>query len=255
MKKETKKKKPSQTAKSTHPSRVTMAKQKEKEKQQKKRRIQYQKIGLVLGIGIFFTILIWSSFQIRIRTIIIRNNSLLSDQEIIDLANIRNYPSTLRTPSFRIQKNLEEDDLIVSAKVEKKKFLTEVIITVEENRPLFYYETYHKVVLSDGTLVDGDYPIPTVINEMPEDVYTELIEKMASLPTDVIRRISEIRYSPDGEPNLFRMAMNDSNYVYVDLSENFKRLGSYLTYVQGFSGKHGEFHLEQGEYLEIKEDE
>ena len=34
----------------------------------------------------------------------------------------------------------------------KKKFLSKVVITVDENRPLFYYQSTGKTVLEDGTI-------------------------------------------------------------------------------------------------------
>ena len=108
--------------------------------------------------------------------------------------------------------------------------------------------------MQDGTKVEGDFQIPIVLNQIPEDVYNRFLEKMKQVPNDVLRKISEIRYYPsDVDSELFLLAMNDGIYVYATLPR-FERVYHYLEYVEGFNNKKGILHLDSGDYLEILED-
>ncbi len=76
---------------------------------------------------------------------------------------------------------------------------------------------------------------------------------MVSVPNDVLIKISEIRYYPtDVDAELFLMAMNDGNYVYVTLPK-FERIYDYLEYAEGLGNKKGILHLDSGEYVEVLE--
>lgn len=235
-------------------SRVAVKKEKERKIKEKKRKLKFRNIFLTLLISALIALFCYLFMQVPIKSILIKGNELFSDQSIIDLAGIREYPSTLRTPTITIQKKLEENDFIKTAKVEKRKFLTQIVIHVEENKPLFYYQPENKVVLQDGTRVEGDFQIPIVLNQIPEDVYNRFLEKMEKVPNDVLRKISEIRYYPsDVDSELFLLAMNDGIYVYATLPR-FERVYHYLEYVEGFNNKKGILHLDSGDYLEILED-
>jgi len=229
-------------------------KEKERKIKEKKRKLKFRNIFLTLLISALVALLCYLFMQVPIGSILVKGNEFFSDQSIIDLAGIREYPSTLRTPTITIQKKLEENDFIKTAKVEKRKFLTQVVIHVEENKPLFFYQPENKVVLQDGTKVEGDFQIPIVLNQIPEDVYNRFLEKMKQVPNDVLRKISEIRYYPsDVDSELFLLAMNDGIYVYATLPR-FERVYHYLEYVEGFNNKKGILHLDSGDYLEILED-
>ncbi len=235
-------------------SRVAVKKAKEKERKEKKRKIKFRNVFLVLLLSAIIAIFSYLLLQVPIGSIVIIGNDSLSDQTIIDLSGLREYPSTLQTTRTSIQRKLEANDFILNAKVEKKYFLTQVVITVTENKPLFFYQPENKVVLQDGTKVEGNFKIPIVLNQIPEEVYERFLKKMVDVPSDVLRKISEIRYYPtDVDEELFLMTMNDGNYVYATLPK-FERVYHYLEYVEGFDNKKGILHLDSGDYLEILED-
>lgn len=250
MKKETRK---NNKNKKKSTSRTDIRKEKEKELKKKKTRKKLFRVFILLLFFVFIAFVIWALLSIPIASVVIKGNEYLTDQEIIDMAGIREYPSTLKTPSKTLQNKLEKSDYILTAKVSKKNFLTTVVIEVEENKPLFYYETTGEVILSDGTGVSGSYSVPTVINQIPDTVFEKFLAKMSGVPNDVLRKISEIRYYPnDVDTELFLMTMNDGNYVYVNISK-FERLYNYLEYVAGFDDNKGILHLDSGDYLEILE--
>ena len=159
----------------------------------KKRKVRYDRIliflfvvGLIIGSFVFL-------FNLKISNIYIINNSLLKDQDIIELAGIQDYPSTLKNPSFLIKNKLEENILIKDVKVYKKK-LTEIYIEVIENKPLFYYEHTGKIVLDDGSEVSNEYSVPTVINYITDVYYAEFIKEMSKLDKNILNIIIIIKY-------------------------------------------------------------
>lgn len=234
-------------------SRVAVKKEKIRKIKEKKRRIKVRNVFSVMLLSALVALISYLLLQIPIGSIVIRGNSRMKDQEIIDIAGLREYPSTLKTTSLAIKKRLEQNDFILKAKVEKRKFMTQVVITVTENRPLFFYQPENKVVLQDGTKVEGNFKIPTVLNQIPEEVYERFLKKMADVPEDVLRKISEIRYYPsDVDKELFLMSINDGNYVYATLPR-FEKVNDYLGYVKGANDRKGILHLDSGDYFEILE--
>lgn len=234
-------------------SRVAVKKEKEHKIKQKKRRIRFRNVFLILTLFSFAALGIYFLFQIPIQSIVVKGNEYLSDQEIIDMAGLREYPKTLMTSSVKIKKELEKNDFVLKATVTKKNFLRKTVITVEENRPLFYYQPEEKIILQDGTKIEGDYFLPIVLNQIPEDVYKRFLKNMIPMPNDVLRKISEIRYYPTNvDAELFLITMNDGNYVYVTLPK-FERIYNYLEYVKGLGTNKGILHLDSGDYWEILE--
>jgi len=220
-----------------------------KKKTVKKRKIRFDRIFVFL----FLFALIISGFvflfNMKITNIYVINNNVLKDQEIIELAEISDYPSTLQNSAFTIEKRLKENSLIQNVEVYKKG-LTKVYIEIEENKPLFYYEHDGQTVLEDGRTTNEIYAVPTVINYITDDCYEEFIKQMGILDDDVLNMISEIKYSPLVEGDtLFLLTMTDGNYVYVDLDgdmESFKNLNMYLTIKEDLPNKQGILELDLG---------
>ena len=117
-------------------------------KKTKKRKIRYDRILVVL-FSIFFVIFLSIKIlNLKITNIYISGNEILSDQEIIDIAGISDYPKSVNNSSWTIEKKLLSNVLIKKATVSKEKF-TIVKIKIEENTPLFYDKLNEKTVLSD----------------------------------------------------------------------------------------------------------
>ena len=224
-----------------------------KEKQKsKKRKVRYDRILIflifVLIIIGFFTFL----FNLRITNIIIKNNDYLTDQEIIELALISDYPKSLANSSDQIEERLKANDLIKDVKV-TKKFLTQVYIEVEENRPLFYYNHNNQTVLLDGTSIDKKYAVPTVLNYITDTYYDEFIKEMGNLDVSILNKISEIQFDPnDVDDNRFFLTMSDGNYVYVNIS-TFYKLNKYISIKESLPDKNGILYLDYGNNFEIIE--
>ncbi|MDD2519253.1 MAG: FtsQ-type POTRA domain-containing protein [Bacilli bacterium] len=219
----------------------------------KKRRLNYRKILLSFAFLFLFIYLINIVIDIPIKNIYIYNNKILSDQQIIELAKIENYPATFKNLSLMIEKRLEKNDYIKEAKVSKKHF-TEVHIEITDNYPIFINRTLNKTILLDGKTVDKKFPIPTLINIVPDTKYDLFLEKMKLIDRHILPRISEIEYDPnDVESNRFLFYMNDGNYVYLTL-DKFSSINSYLEIIKNFENKKGILYLDYGNHFTIIDD-
>lgn len=213
----------------------------------------------VLFLFIIFIILIISLiyyivFPQNITNIYIKGNNYLSDYSIIKLAKLEDYPNTFKMTSKKIENNLLESSYIKEVKV-KKKFLYIVDITLEENKILFIRLDTNKVVLENNKEIDYNeevLEVPYLINYVPNTKYDSLIKKMSKIDSNIINKISEIKYDPNEyDEDRFLLYMNDSNKVYVTLTK-FDLLNKYNSSVKELEGKTGTLYFDSGNYFKIE---
>lgn len=223
-----------------------------KKKQKKHVKIKYGRIILaVLIIGLFIYLL-GQIFKFPIKNIYIYNNTILSDQEIIDIAKLNSYPSIISTTNHSIKSRLEKNIFIKNAKVYKKK-LKEVHIEIIENYPLFYNSTSKKTILSNKKETNIDMISPVLVNYIPDTIYKDFVTKMSKINRNVIERISEIKYDPNSvDSERFLFSMNDGNYVYLTLI-HFEKINNYVDILKNFENKKGILYLDSGEYFQVYE--
>lgn len=220
-----------------------------KKKNKKRLKIRIDRILIFLFCVGFLILVINMIFNIKIKNIYVSGNYYLKEQEIIEAALISDYPSSLKNSSKTIKKRLLENNLINNANVYKKG-ISKVVIEIEENRPLFYYENIKKTVLING-VDDNTYVVPTVINYITDKYYDSFILEMSKLDINILTRISEIQFYPnDVDDNRFLITMNDGNYVYVNI-ETFNKLNKYLTILENLPNKKGILYLDYGNNFEI----
>ncbi len=216
-----------------------------KRKLKKKKLLKFVITVILILLGISFLT------DVKINNVVVKGNILYSDYEIIEKAGLSNYPSSLKTLSNGIRKKLLKDPYIEKVKVYKKG-LKKVVIDVSENLPLFYYLPIEKTILTDKSEVNDNFPVPTVINYVPDKIYEMLLNEIASLNYDIVKRISEIKYDPNEvDDERFLLTMNDGNYVYLTL-ERFDKVDKYLEIIKSFDNKKGILYLDSGEYFEVK---
>ncbi|MDD4282618.1 MAG: FtsQ-type POTRA domain-containing protein [Bacilli bacterium] len=216
----------------------------------KKRRLNFKKMFFCFAFLFLFISLIKIIINMPIKNIYIYNNQILTDQQIIELAKLENYPSTLKSLSVIIKSRLEKNEYIEEVNVLKKK-LSEVHIEVKENYPIFMNRISNKTILLDGREVEEKFPVPTLINIVPDTKYDIFLEKMKLLDREILYRISEIEYNPnDVESNRFLFYMNDGNYVYIVL-DKFPSINSYVDIIKNFENKKGILYLDYGNHFTI----
>ena len=217
----------------------------------KKRRLKVRNVLLVLTLITIILLGLAFLTDVKINNIVIKGNVLYSDWEIIEKAGLDDYPSSLKTLSSKIEGRLEEDAYIREVKVERPS-LTKVVIKVDENLPLFYYLPAQKTILADKTEVLENFPVPTVINYVPDKVYEKFLKAIASVNYNIVKRISEIKYDPNEvDEGRFFLTMNDGNQVYLTLN-SFEKIDDYLDIIKEFDNKKGILYLDSGEYFEVK---
>ena len=225
---------------------------KKKKGTKKKIRIKFFNIFLFLTFVLIIVGSVYKIANLKITNIYIKNNYYLTDLEVIETAKIKDYPSTFQNSCKKIEKRLEKNPLIKTAKV-KKTYFTRVYIDIEENPLLFYDVNISKIVLKDGTTFSGNYDVPTLINQVPNKVYKKMITKFALINPDILDNISEIKYDPDNvDKERFLLTMSDGNYVYITLSK-CSNINNYLKYIKEFNNKKGILYLNSGEYFKIME--
>lgn len=212
-------------------------------------------ICLLVLIIIFF---IFSYLtKLPIKNIYISGNYYLTDQEIIELAKIDDYPSFIKTTSNQIKKNLKKSNLIDKINI-TKKWWGIVQINVKEYNILFrQHDNDNKVVLEDKTIIDDEdyrYQVPKLLNYVPDNKYKSFIKGMNQITEDIKTQISEITYTPnEQDKDRFLLYMNDGNYVYLTLTK-FKQINYYEEVLKKLKDKKGILYLDSGNHFQIIEE-
>ena len=215
-------------------------------------------IKLLVFILIFYIIIysIYSLLNMKIRNIVIKGNTYLKDYEIIEQANIKDYPPMLTLNKNKTINKLKELDLISDATIKKSFDFTLTIEVVEKKIILEYDNNYY---LSDGSKIKGSYlGTPTLVNYVPEGTLKKFLNEMGKLDYDIINSISEIEYSPtknsDGnitDEDIFIFKMNDGMIVYIS-TDKIDIMNKYQKIYASLGDKKGILHLDKGNYLEVQ---
>lgn len=225
-------------------------------KKKKKKRFNY--IKFIAFILIFYLIIYgtYYLFKVPTKNIIILGNNLVTDNEIIEKANIKNYPALLSINRKKIKNSLKTNPLINNIKITKTlKF--ELIIEVEENKIICQYDNIY--YLSNGNKIEGNYiGTPILINYVPETTLNKFLTSMKELDYDIINSIGEIKYSPtidnDGnitDEEIFIFNMNDGNIVYISI-DKINLMKKYQKIYASIGDNKGILHLDKGNYLEVQ---
>ena len=225
-------------------------------KNKKKKKLNI--IKLLVFILIFYIIIysIYSLLNMKIRNIVIKGNTYLKDYEIIEQANIKDYPPMLTLNKNKTINKLKELDLISDATIKKSFDFTLTIEVVEKKIILEYDNNYY---LSDGSKIKGSYlGTPTLVNYVPEGTLKKFLNEMGKLDYDIINSISEIEYSPtknsDGnitDEDIFIFKMNDGMIVYIS-TDKMDIMNKYQKIYASLGDKKGILHLDKGNYLEVQ---
>jgi len=216
----------------------------------KKRKLKVLNIIIFVITLSFFILFLYLLYQLPTKNIYILNNNIVSDQEIIDIAKIRNYPKFIISSRNRIKNNILKLDIVKNVEV-KKTIKREIIITIEENRPLFYISNENKTAFDNYELISINLNKPILTNNINKDLTNKLISKVSILDDEVINKISEIKYDPNEiDKERFFLTMNDNNYVYLTLY-TFEKINNYNKIVEAFPDEKGILYLDVGNYFEV----
>lgn len=190
-----------------------------------------------------------------VKNIIITGNKEVKDYEIIEAANLKNYPSFIGISKSKIIKSLKQNPLIKDVSV-KKNFKFQIIINVTEEKAVAYSLTNQSYLLSSGVYVNdiNFLGVPQLNNYTTEDVLKSFAEELGKLDEDIIDDISEIEYSPSkneaGETidsTRFKLKMKDGNTVYTNVKK-CNVLSYYNQIYASLKDKKGVLNLDSGNY-------
>ncbi len=195
-------------------------------------------------IGSFFYYVI----KYPIKNIYVEGNDYLSDQQIIDLAGIRSYPSFLLTTKSKIKSNLLKNNLINNAEI-KKSINGIIVLKIKENKPLFFDNNISKTILSSGKSSDLNFNVPILTNTMPKDIYEKLIVVLSKVDYDVFLKFSEIEYaSNDRDSERFLIKTTDKIFIYINIRK-FDDINYYNELLSTLEGKTGTWNLDYGSFF------
>ena len=203
--------------------------------QKKVHRKLNKKALLVIVLTLYlFIMAFYYCFNLPIKSIVIKGNTNTLDEEIIKLGNINSYNKILGLNTKKVKNDIMENKAITSVKI-KKQLNGTLLIDVKEQNILFYNLLNKVYVYENGITsenVSNKLGIPTLINYTPSDIYDNLIKKLNNINIDILKKVSEIEYSPDIknekviDKNRFLLRMNDGNYIYINLA-NMDNLNKY----------------------------
>ncbi len=218
----------------------------------KRTKIRYDRIFGCLIILVIIGFTIYKYFDRDLKNIYIKGNKYLSDQTIIEIAKLENYPKMIKIDTLKIKKNLLKNKYINDVSINKKG--TEINIEVKEAKPIYYDSTNKMTALSNGNEVEDIYIVPTLINYVPDVLAKELKEEMTKVDDEVLVKMSEIKYDPNIDTERFLITMSDGNYVYININR-FNLINNYLTIISNFKNQKGIIYLDSGSHFEVLKEE
>ncbi|MDD5980243.1 MAG: FtsQ-type POTRA domain-containing protein [bacterium] len=206
---------------------------------------------LLILLVLVFSSIVYFVIGSEVKNIYIYGNTNLTDQEIIELAKLQDYPNFYTTSSNKIENNIKKNPLIKKVKV-KKRFFQQVHIYIEEYKILF--KSDDKYTLENEkeiTLLKDNYNVPILINYVPNTKMESFISKLKEVDDSVLIKISEIKYDPtELDEDRFLLYMNDDNYVYITLTK-LDLINKYNDAIEQLEGKKGILYLDSGNYFKI----
>ncbi len=220
-------------------------------KKVKVKKFSFKRLIILLLILYVLIYSLYYIFRMPIKNIYIKGTTLITDNEIITAAGIKNYPSIFKVTNHQMKKKLKSIPLVKDVKV-KKNLFGKLTLEISEYKILFYNLNTQKIVLEGNVEIEDDNSykgIPTLINYVPDHIYKKLLKAILKVDSDVLSSISEIEYSPSKsneemiDETRFILRMNDTNTVYANLI-NIKNLNHYEEIYSTLNNQKGNLYLD-----------
>lgn len=223
----------------------------------KKRKIKLLPCLIVLLVLGGLSFVVYFFLKLPSLNLIVENTTYLNDDYILELAEVKDYPSFWLSSTSNMERKLENSPYISEAKVERK-FFHILVFNIDENKPLFINNTNNTVVFSDKEEVSVSdridlFRIPRLINYVPDNKYQSFIKGMANIKKDILGKISDIEYQPnDYDKDRFLLYMDDGNMVYLTLTK-FDMINYYNDVLSQLENRKGILYLDNGNHFQIME--
>lgn len=212
-----------------------------KKKTKKRLKLRMKVVGKILLVILVICALFAYINNLDTKNIVIKGNTNIKDVEIIETADIKNYPKIFKLNIKKTENKIKKIDLVETVKI-KRNLLGKLTIEIEENDILFYYKYNQKYITDNKKELKDNKEIigyPTLINFTPNTAFDELVKGLSKIDNNIIKMIDEIEYTPYKnskgevieESSLytnarFTLHMKDENTVIID-TVNIKRLQNY----------------------------
>ena len=220
----------------------------------KRKKLRVFRLLLLLFIIAIISFFVYLYVTTNTQNIIIKGNNYISDEEVLQETDLKNYPSFILTMPSKIQKKLAKNQYIKSVKV-RRKFYHTFEITIKEYDVLFKNDTLNKYVLDNKQEITSDleFRVPRLVNYTPDKKYSSLIENMKSVDKSILGKISEISYQPNEfDKDRFLLLMDDGNSVYLTLTK-LEMINYYNEVLGQLEGRRGILYLDSGNHFKIME--
>ena len=220
----------------------------------KRKKLRVFRLLLLLFVIAIISFFVYLYVTTNTQNIIIKGNNYISDEEVLQETDLKNYPSFILTMPSKIQKKLAKNQYIKSVKV-RRKFYHTFEITIKEYDVLFKNDTLNKYVLDNKQEITSDleFRVPRLVNYTPDKKYSSLIENMKSVDKSILGKISEISYqSNEFDKDRFLLLMDDGNSVYLTLTK-FEMINYYNEVLGQLEGRRGILYLDSGNHFKIME--
>lgn len=215
-----------------------------------KRKLKLRNFILLSFVFAFFCLFFLYCYNLPIKNIIIIGNEIVSDFEIIEACDIKDYPPIFRLSKKKMKEGFRKLEYVQDYHIHRS-LTGKLTIQIEEEVPLFYNRNKEKLIFKSGKEITTQEikGVPILINYVPNDLYERLLKEVNQTNQDVLRLISEIEYSPWRTENViiddtrFFLRMNDGNVVYVNLI-NFDKLNNYMTIYSTLGNSKGVLQLD-----------
>ena len=190
-------------------------------------------------------------FDVRINSIIIKGNNILTDQEVIELAKLDDYPPFFKTLTYQVKKNILKSQYVSDVKVSKA--ILSIKIKIKEKKVLYIDASTNDKVTINGIINDDKIVCaPFLTNEIPKDKKQTFIKSMNKIDADILCQMSQIKYDPNEiDKDRYYVYMNDGNSVYLTVNK-FNKINKYNTILENVGKQNGIIYLDYGDYFEVK---
>lgn len=229
-----------------------MSKKEELLNKKYKKHIRFKRLIVFIIVFLILSFFAYKILTKKIDYIQINKTKYFTEQEILDILNIKDYNSFISINTFKLEKKLKNQSIIKDCKVTKDLF--KLKIEIEEYKVLWYYIDKDMYMIETGDLIKSDRNImvPSIKECLEEKQQKKFIKAFNSYSDDIIEKISEITYSPTNlDSKRYLFYMNDQNYVYINTSK-LDTLNKYNDIVLELEGHKGILYLDSGNHFEIK---
>lgn len=220
-------------------------------KQKKKRKLRLRRLLLLLLIVSVISFALVKASSVRIRSIIIKGNNIITDQEIIEIADLEDYPSFIKTLSYTVKKKILKNQYVKDVSVSKG--ILSIKINITEKKVLYTDLVNGVKVTTDGDIKDDRIVcVPNLTNDVPKEKKDEFNKAMSKIDSDILCQMAEIKYDPNEiDSDRYYVYMSDGNSVYLTVNK-FDKINKYNTILENVGKQNGTLYLDYGDYFKVK---